>query len=475
MAGSAACALILAALGSQKVALKGSGALYTNGSDAARDAFNRVQQPSCVVFPTLSGDVQTAMRHIFENEADYAVQAGGHSMMQNWNNVQDGVLIHFAHMKNISYDSERESVTIQPGLRWNETLTYLEPFGRAVSGGRVGDVGTGLLLGGGLSHLSPQVGYSAATLREMDVVLTNGTLVTANPTNEHADLFKALKGGAQRFGIFSNDTVLQLVDAVAHYVRDIKDPKASMGMAFVLAFADGVASTAHFVIPVYNGDHLPASVFGELLALPTTSKTLGPLSYSQVAALLDSIGPDTNPQIYGASALVGSEPLFQNAFASWMNYSLSMADELLYHSLGFTTVPDSQIQASKTRGGTAFSPSDGNFAAVQFAREFPPGATNRTAREKAAARLMFEQVPPSPGKPLYINESDEIQDSFVTYGDYELLKTVYKKYDPTGFNVRHTKGPVGLEPSWARECDECGTRAYRLVNKERSRGPLSQK
>ncbi|KAJ6480860.1 hypothetical protein C8R45DRAFT_831644 [Mycena sanguinolenta] len=314
------------------------------------------------------------MTHIFETEADYAVQAGGHSMMQNWKPSRTACSSPFAHMKNISYDSEQESVTLQPGLRWNETLTYLEPFGVAVSGGRVGDVGTGLLLGGGLFHLSQQVGYSASTLRELDVVLTNGTLVAANPYNEHADLFKALKGGAQRFGIvtryeldafrvgtpdeknwyggvltFSNDTVIDLVSAVAHYVRDINDPKASMGMAFVLAFADGVGSTAHFVIPVYNGDHLPSSVFGELLALHTTSATLGPLSYYEVAALLDSIGPDPNPQIYGASALVGDEQLFQNAFASWMNYSRYMTDELLFHSLGFTTVPDSQIQASKRR------------------------------------------------------------------------------------------------------------------------------
>ncbi|KAJ6510373.1 hypothetical protein C8R45DRAFT_1088550 [Mycena sanguinolenta] len=193
-------------------------------------------------------------------------------------------------MKNISYYSEQESVTLQPGSRWNKTLTYLEPFGVPVSGV---ESGTGLLLGGGLSHLSPQVGYSTSTLQELDVVLTNGTLVTANPYNEHADLFKALKGGAQRFGIVTQyeldafqvgtpdeknryGGVLTVTYSLPHHVRDISGPKASMGMAFVLAFADGVESTAHFVIPVQNCDHLPSSVFGELLAIPVTSARYDP-------------------------------------------------------------------------------------------------------------------------------------------------------------------------------------------------------
>jgi hypothetical protein len=33
------------------------------------------------------------------------------------------------------------------------------------------------------------------------VVLVTGELVTATATNEYADLFRALKGGANRFGI----------------------------------------------------------------------------------------------------------------------------------------------------------------------------------------------------------------------------------------------------------------------------------
>ena len=63
------------------------------------------------------------------------------------------------------------------------------------------DVGTGLLLGGGLSFLSPKHGFGADTFVELDVVLVNGRLVTATVDNQYSDLFKAMKGGANRLGI----------------------------------------------------------------------------------------------------------------------------------------------------------------------------------------------------------------------------------------------------------------------------------
>lgn len=67
---------------------------------------------------------------------------------------------------------------------------------------RASDVGaSGLLLGGGLSFLSPAHGYACDNFRSVDVVLTSGELVTATRTNQYADLFRALKGAGSRFGI----------------------------------------------------------------------------------------------------------------------------------------------------------------------------------------------------------------------------------------------------------------------------------
>lgn len=58
-----------------------------------------------------------------------------------------------------------------------------------------------MLLGGGLSYLSGEHGFSSNAYVELDVVLVTGKLVTATATNQYSDLFRALKGGGNRFGI----------------------------------------------------------------------------------------------------------------------------------------------------------------------------------------------------------------------------------------------------------------------------------
>ncbi len=56
------------------------------------------------------------------------------------------------------------------------------------------DIGTGLLLGGGLSYLSGEFGFSSNSYVELDVVLVTGELVTATATNQYADLFSRAQG-----------------------------------------------------------------------------------------------------------------------------------------------------------------------------------------------------------------------------------------------------------------------------------------
>lgn len=51
---------------------------------------------------------------------------------------------------------------MQPGSRWDDAVGYLEPYGVAVVGGRIGAVGVaGYILGGGLSFLTSQYGFAA--------------------------------------------------------------------------------------------------------------------------------------------------------------------------------------------------------------------------------------------------------------------------------------------------------------------------
>jgi hypothetical protein len=44
---------------------------------------------------------------------------------------------------------------------------------------------------------------------------------------------------------------------------------------------------------------------------------------------------------------------------------------------------------------------------------------------------LLSRNPPAPGAPLDMNESDATQNVYATYGQYQFLRQVYQKYDPT--------------------------------------------
>ncbi|KAJ7706699.1 FAD-binding domain-containing protein [Mycena rosella] len=427
--------------------VKSSGAEFQAGAASAWNLLNVELTPACIVFPETTEHVSIAMTAIHSFKATYAIQSGGHSAMQGWNNVQAGVLIHFMNMRNISHDQASSSVTFQPGLTWGEALDALEPLGVAVAGGRVSDVGTGLLLGGGLSFLASAVGYSVDTLREVDVVLVTGKIVTATVDNEYADLFRALKGGANRFGIYDNSSAEVLLEALARFPKHVDDPKAAFMFSFLNSFSDGVITPSIMLTAFYEGTSLSNSSFGDFLAIPSIQTNLTALSYYDISNIIADEGPPPVVELYGASVLQGSDDVvpYREIFALYTQFCQTAKDELAMTTLSFTPVMDSQIKAGRARGGNAIDAPHGGFHLVQFSLSLPPvQKISALAWLQPGRPSSTSEAPRTPGLPLYVAESDKNQHVFETYGGYEFLKQTYRKYDPERFNVQYTDGPIGL-------------------------------
>ncbi|PSN71719.1 FAD-binding domain-containing protein [Corynespora cassiicola Philippines] len=176
---------------------------YTAATTSYFAAFERELQPACVVEPDSAEELGRVVKCLASKlgQASVAVKGGGHTAWAGAANIDNGVLISLANFKTTAVDSSSGTISIGAGERWGDVYSALESHGLAVVGGRVSKVGvSGLVLGGGLSFFSEQRGFVADAVTNFEVVLSSGAVVNAN-ARENADLFKALKGGNNNFGI----------------------------------------------------------------------------------------------------------------------------------------------------------------------------------------------------------------------------------------------------------------------------------
>ena len=115
-----------------------------------------------------------------------------------------------SRFNHLSYDTEAQTADIGAGLRWDAVYELLNPQGVTVLGGRTSGVGVaGFILGGGilfypsyqtviltrfpgLSWKTNQYGWTLDTVVAYDLVLPNGTFVTAT-ADHNTDLFFGLR------------------------------------------------------------------------------------------------------------------------------------------------------------------------------------------------------------------------------------------------------------------------------------------
>ena len=112
---------------------------------------------------------------------NFAVKSGSHN--PNCFGASQDVVISMSSFNEVVYDANSQTVLVGSGLRWQDVIAALDPYNVTVVGGRVGHVGMGLVLGGGLSFKSAQYGWAANTIANYEIVLANGSIVNANATS----------------------------------------------------------------------------------------------------------------------------------------------------------------------------------------------------------------------------------------------------------------------------------------------------
>ena len=149
------------------------------------------------------GDVIAAVNFGRENKLPIAIRGGGHNG-PGLGSVNDGLVIDLSTMKGVRVDPKQKTVRVGPGCTTGDVDHATHAFGQAVPFGIISTTGVaGLTLSGGHGYLSRQYGLAVDSLIEADVVLADGSFVTASET-ENADLLWALRGGGGNFGVVTS-------------------------------------------------------------------------------------------------------------------------------------------------------------------------------------------------------------------------------------------------------------------------------
>jgi FAD binding domain/Berberine and berberine like len=171
----------------------------------ARALYNGMidKRPKLIARCVDAADVLAAVNYGRENKLLLAIRGGGHSG-PGLGSCDGGLVIDLSQMRSVRVDPLTRTVRVDPGCTAVDLDHATHAFGLAVPLGIVGSTGVaGLTLGGGTGYLTRKHGLTIDNLLEVDMVLADGSFVTANK-DKHADLFWAVRGGGGNFGVVTS-------------------------------------------------------------------------------------------------------------------------------------------------------------------------------------------------------------------------------------------------------------------------------
>ncbi len=173
----------------------------------ARAVYNAMidKRPAAVVRCRDVADVIACVRFCRDHSVEVAVRGGGHNA-GGLGVADDALVVDLSMMRSTTVNPAMHTVRVDGGCTWGDVDHATVAFGMATPSGFLASTGVGgLTLGGGIGYLSRRFGLTVDNLLAADVVLADGTFVTASE-GANSDLFWGLRGGGGNFGIVTSFT-----------------------------------------------------------------------------------------------------------------------------------------------------------------------------------------------------------------------------------------------------------------------------
>jgi FAD/FMN-containing dehydrogenase len=170
--------------------------------EAARACFNALidRRPAVIARCLGPADVATAFDFARAHTLEVAVRGGGHNPAGHCV-LDGGLVIDLSDMRGVEVEGDVPIARAEGGATWLDFDTATQAFGLVTPGGIVGSTGVcGLTLGGGIGHLSAQLGLTCDNLVGAELVAPDGSVVHAS-ADENPELLWGLRGAGGNFGV----------------------------------------------------------------------------------------------------------------------------------------------------------------------------------------------------------------------------------------------------------------------------------
>jgi FAD/FMN-containing dehydrogenase len=438
-----------------------------HGYDHARAVYNAMidKHPAAVAGCRDAADVISCVRFARQHGLEIAVRGGGHNAA-GLGVADDALVIDLSPLRSATASPRDHTVRVDSGCTWGDVDHATVAFGMATPSGFLASTGVGgLTLGGGIGYLSRRFGLTVDNLLEADVVLADGSFVTASPSS-HSDLFWALRGGGGNFGIVTSFTFR---------CHDIGDHGTIIGgpVFYDLADTPDVMRWYRELLP-----SLPEELNGwiALLTIPPVPPFPEQLWGRKACGIVwcytgphdradEVLEPVRN---YGSPLLVGIQPMAFSALQSAFDGLYPPGLQWYWRADFFNEISDAAIDVHCTYGqqlptghstmhlypidgatsrvpsdATAFAYRDGGWAGVIVGVDPDPANAGLISQW---AKDYWEELHPTSAGGGYVNFlMDEGQDRIrASYrGGYDRLTHIKARYDPDNtFHVNQNIRPA---------------------------------
>ncbi|KAK1243480.1 hypothetical protein MKX07_004108 [Trichoderma sp. CBMAI-0711] len=391
----------------------------------------------------------------------FAVKSGGHAAFAGASNVESGVTIDLIHLNQLALSADKTQASIGAGNMWYDVYAYLQPENVTVIGGRVSAIGVGgLTLGGGLSFFSSQHGWACDNANAYQVVLADGSIREVSYSSRYSDLYWALRGGGNNFGIvtrfdlaaypqgdlwagsetflYTNETAAAINSAFYYLgINAPSDPYAQVIIAYAYAQSQDVfviASDLQYAKPIPN----PVALQNFTSVAGAIASTLRVVDLANLTVEFNNSNPGGFRQTYWTFTVQNSACLMTELVEIYLEEVASVKDIAgIVPSIVFQLITTDMSQYFSRDGGNPLGlDGQGPLNLVNIAISWSSAADDK--RVMAAAQNIVDRSTTTACTQgldhpyLYQNYASYQQDVFASYGKENLakLRSISARYDP---------------------------------------------